>query len=276
MIDHHASADTAAAMVAFDDVVKRFPDGTMAVRGISLAVPRGQFCVVLGPSGSGKSTLLRTLVGLTLPTAGEVRVAGRRVERRSLRAVRRQVGMIHQGFQLTQRLDVLSNVLNGALVELGAARAWLQLHPRHLRERACRLLAEVGLGEEHLYRRASALSGGQQQRVGIARAFILEPQVILADEPVASLDPQTSREILALLRAAAHQHRATVLCSLHQVDLTREFADRVVGVNSGRVVFDGPPSGLDDDALARIYARPAAPTGNAASADVGPARMALA
>ncbi len=246
-------------MVSFTGVAKRYPDGTQAVRGVDLHVPKGQFCVVLGPSGSGKSTLLRCVVGLTTPCSGEVHVAGRKVERRSFSTIRRQVGMVHQAFNLSPRLDVLTNVLNGSLSQLPTWRALTRFHPLALRRRACDLLAQVGLVEEHLYRRAGELSGGQQQRVGIARACILRPAVLLADEPVASLDPSISRDIMALLREASQRENATVLCSLHQVDLARDFADRIVGINRGAIVFDGPPAALTEPVLERIYARQPAP-----------------
>lgn len=254
-------------MVSFAGVAKRYPDGTQAVRGVDLHVPKGQFCVVLGPSGSGKSTLLRCVVGLTTPTNGEIHVSGHKVERRSYSAIRRQVGMVHQAFNLSPRLDVLTNVLNGSLGSLPTWRALTRFHPLQLRRRACDLLAQVGLVEEHLYRRAGELSGGQQQRVGIARACILRPSVLLADEPVASLDPSISRDIMILLRQASQRENATVLCSLHQVDLAREFADRIVGINRGAIVFDGAPDTLYEAALERIYARTEHPHA-AAVADV--------
>ena len=242
-------------MVSFTGVAKRYPDGTQAVRCVDLHVPKGQFCVVLGPSGSGKSTLLRCVVGLTTQTTGDIHVSGHKVDRRSLTTIRRQVGMVHQSFNLSPRMDVLTNVLNGSLGSLPTWRALTRFHPLALRRRACDLLAQVGLEEGHLYRRAGELSGGQQQRVGIARACILRPTVLLADEPVASLDPSISRDIMILLRQASQRENATVLCSLHQVDLAREFADRIVGINRGAIVFDGSPNSLNEAALERIYAR---------------------
>ena len=248
-------------MLAFHGVSKTFPGGVSALCDLTLHVPRGQFCVVLGPSGAGKSTLLRLVNGLVEPTAGELRVDGTPVTRRTLRRVRPRVAMIHQQFNLSPRLGVLKNVLAGALPVISTGRALLHLFPRPLVRRACELVAQVGLGEEHLYRRASDLSGGQQQRVGIARAFILDPAIVLADEPVASLDPNISRDILSLLREAAKERGTTVLCSLHQVELAREFADRVVGVHSGTVVFDGPPTDLEEATLTLIYhqTRPGSP-----------------
>ncbi|WP_257504102.1 phosphonate ABC transporter ATP-binding protein [Alcaligenes aquatilis] len=242
-----------AAMLRFDSVGMRYPDGTTALKSVSLSVPRGQFCVLLGASGAGKSTLLRMANGLTVPTHGEVWVDGLRVERSSLKSVRPGIGMVHQHFNLVSRATVATNVLSGALPGLPAWRAFLMQFPASLRERACRLVREVGLQPEHLHRRVSELSGGQQQRVGIARAFMLEPAVLLADEPVASLDPRISRDILSLLRSQARDRAATVLCSLHQVELAREFADRIVAVRQGVVVFDGPASAFDEAAATALY-----------------------
>ncbi len=228
-------------MLRFESVGMRYADGTVALRTVSLALPAGQFCVVLGASGAGKSTLLRMANGLVRPTQGAVAVDGMPVEGRTLARLRPRIGMIHQHFALVQRASVAANVLHGTLPALPAWRALLGLYPAELRQRACALLEAVGLQEEQLNRRASTLSGGQQQRVGIARAFMLEPALVLADEPVASLDPQTSRDVLALLRRQAAERGTTVLCSLHQLELARSFADRIVALRDGGVVFDGTP-----------------------------------
>jgi phosphonate transport system ATP-binding protein len=209
--------------------------------------------VVLGSSGAGKSTLLRTVNGLVRPNAGTVTVDDLNVTPRSLRQVRMRVSMIHQSFNLVPRLSVLTNVLTGALQQTRQLSAQFNLFPRRMRRKVCELLHEVGLGEEYVYRRASQLSGGQQQRVAIARAFILEPAVVLADEPVASLDPRASMNVLSLLKEASRRHNTTVLCSLHQVNFAKEFADRIVGMKDGRVVYDGPPSQLDPSVLRKIY-----------------------
>jgi len=240
-------------MLCFDRLAMSYPDGTRALASVSFAVPKGQFCVVLGASGAGKSTLLRTVNGLATPTAGSVEVDGVEIGPKTLPALRRRIGMIHQQFNLTPRLTVAANVLCGALPAVPTWRAVLGLFPEALQRRACDLIAEVGLGEEHLGRRASALSGGQQQRVAIARAFMLDPALILADEPVASLDPRISREVLALLKRQARERNATVLCSLHQVELAVAFADRIVALGQGRVVFDGPPEALEPGVLAAVY-----------------------
>jgi phosphonate transport system ATP-binding protein len=240
-------------MLKFDNVTKRFPDGTEAIRNISLHVPRGQFCVVLGPSGAGKSTLLRMLNGLARPTDGEVLLDGEKLTDKTLPRLRRKVATVHQQFNLTPRLSVALNVLSGALPQVSYWRAGFGWFPAALRAKACRLLDEVGLTPEHLPRRVSELSGGQQQRVGIARAFMMDPAVLLVDEPVASLDPRISRGILELLRRQSQQHGATVLCSLHQPELAREFGDRIVAVSRGRLVFDGAPARLTDAVCEDLY-----------------------
>ena len=235
------------------DATKRYADGTVALRGVTLEVPRGQFCVVLGSSGAGKSTLLRAANGLVTLSSGTIEVDSVPVAPPTLAAVRAKVGMVHQQFGLVGRSSVLQNVLGGALRQISTARSMGALFPEHYRRKACSLLEDVGLEEGHLYRRAAELSGGQQQRVAIARAFILDPAVVLADEPVASLDVEMSRTILRLLRETSARRGTTVLCSLHQVSLAKEFADRIVAMRSGEVVADGLPSELDEAALDRVY-----------------------
>jgi phosphonate transport system ATP-binding protein len=242
------------AMVRWRDVTRGYPDGTVALRGVTLEVPRGQFCVVLGSSGAGKSTLLRMVIGLVTPSSGTVEVDGMVVQRSTLASVRAKVAMVHQSFSLVGRATVLDNVLDGALREVSTMRAMFGVFPAAYRRKACALLDDLGLEEGHLYRRASELSGGQQQRVAIARAFLLDPSVVLADEPVASLDMAMSQTILGLLRETSARRGVTVVCSLHQVDLAKQFADRIVAMRGGEVIADGPPADLDAAALARIYA----------------------
>jgi phosphonate transport system ATP-binding protein len=263
-------------MLRFEEVSKRFADGTVALEGVSFEVPRGQLCAVLGPSGAGKSTLLRLVNGMLAPSSGRVVVGDAQVTTRTVGRIRRRIGMVHQQFQLVPRLSVLDNVLAGALPAVSTWRTLLRLWPRPLVERALGLLDQVELTERHLYQRASLLSGGEQQRVAIARAFILAPDVVLADEPVASLDPVTSRSVVRLLGQTARQAGATVLCSMHQLDLAVELADRIVAIRRGALVFDGPPGALDAAAADRIYAD-ASPRGRGepearseTSADAGP------
>jgi phosphonate transport system ATP-binding protein len=250
-------------MLRFDRIALSYPGGVRALAGATFEVPKGQFCVVLGASGAGKSTLLRTVNGLATPNAGTVEIEGVAVTPASLPALRSRIGMIHQSFALTPRLSVAANVLAGALPAVPTWRALLGVWPKPLQARACELIATVGLTEAHLARRAGELSGGQQQRVAIARAFMLEPALILADEPVASLDPKISRDVLELLKRQALQRDCTVLVSLHQVDLARAFADRIVALEGGKVAFDGPPEALDGRTLRAIYGAPSHPDGRA-------------
>lgn len=239
--------------IRFDDVALRYPDGTRALDGIDLTVPQGQVCVLLGPSGAGKSSLLAMVNGLARPTGGRVAIDGVPLDQQELRRVRPRIGMIHQQFGLAPRASVATNLIAGAAAVLPIWRVLSGLWPDALVLRARTLLDQVGLPQELLQRRVDQLSGGQQQRVAIARAFMLDPAIILADEPVASLDPRHARDVLALLRRQARDRGATVLCSLHQIDLARDFADRIVGLNGGRVVFDGPPAALNGTGVSTLY-----------------------
>jgi len=226
---------------------------------VTLDIDAEAFTVLLGPSGSGKTTLLRAAVGLVTPDEGEVRLAGQSITPRGRRSARRRMGMVHQDFGLSDRLTSAQNVMAGAASTIGWMRVLFQAYPMPIQFKACALLARVGLDEDQANRRAGTLSGGQRQRVGIARALINDPVVILADEPVASLDPATAHEIMVLLREAAAERGAAVLCSLHQIDLARAFADRIVGLRDGQIVFDGAPTDLTPAALFRIFDSPESP-----------------
>jgi phosphonate transport system ATP-binding protein len=242
-------------------LTKRF-GATTALDGVSLEVARGEVVVLLGLSGSGKSTLLRHLDGLERPTAGSVRVLGEDVPAlrgRALRALRGRVGVIFQQFELVPSLTVLENVLTGALAELRGPRLGLRTYPRALRLRALTHLDRVGL-LDRAYQRADTLSGGQQQRVAIARALMQDPRILLADEPVAARDPESSDQVMALIREIAAEQGLTVLCSLHQVDLAIAWADRVVGLRHGRVVLDTPAARLTKAEVMEIYGRVATTT----------------
>jgi phosphonate transport system ATP-binding protein len=230
--------------VVFENVSVSHPGGVQALSEASFAIPAGAFCVVLGPSGAGKSTLLRAINGLTTTDAGRIVIEGRALERRSLKALRRRIAMIYQHYNLVGRASVAMNVASGALPGLAGWRAITGLYPAAVKDGACRLVAAVGLDQSQMNRRAEQLSGGQQQRVGVARAFMAAPTIVLADEPVASLDPQTAQDILRLIRDEAKARGATVMCSLHQLDLAREFADWLLALRGGRVVFSGPAAGF--------------------------------
>ncbi len=263
-------------ILKFDNISHQFPDGTRAIRDVSLSVPKGELCVLLGPSGAGKSTLLNTVNGIVLPTGGRVVLDGIPVEPANLMAVRSRIGMIHQQLHLVPRLSVLHNVLAGLLPVTPTWRAMLKLFPIDQQRKACRLLEEVELEERQIHRRASDMSGGQQQRVAIARAFINDPDLVLADEPVASLDPTVSRHVLDLLRRASRQRNTTVLCSLHQVEFAQEFADRIVAMRHGAVIYDGPPDGLTPETLGAIYDREPAAPATVPHSDIAAAEMAHA
>jgi phosphonate transport system ATP-binding protein len=225
-----------------------------ALKHVDLKVAEGEFLVVLGPSGAGKSTLLRCINRLTQPTEGEIRVGGQLTtnDRAGLRELRRNVAMIFQHYNVVPRLTVLKNVLTGRLGSVSGPLSWLQLFPQSDVDLARESLRRVEL-EDRADTRTDKLSGGQKQRVGIARALAQHPKVILADEPVSSLDPKTSRTVLRYLKQASQDLGITVVCNLHQVEYAREFAERVVGVSAGRVVFEGRPDQLTDEVLHRIY-----------------------
>lgn len=241
-------------MLQLQNVAMTYPNGVAAVMPTSITVPKGQFLVLLGPSGAGKSTLLRCLNGLVKPTRGDVIVEGLGSifqSGRALREHRRQTGMIFQQHHLIGRLSALQNVLLGRVGAHGALRSLFPL-PRADRLLALQSLERVGLLDRAL-NRADELSGGQQQRIGIARAMAQRPKIVLADEPVASLDPATGEKVLADLHRICREDGITAIVSLHQVDLARRFADRVIGLVNGRIVFEGTASQLGQTILDQIY-----------------------
>lgn len=240
-------------MLTFQQVSRVYADGTRAIDNVSLHVKKGEFCVLLGPSGAGKSTLMNMVNGVVIPSSGSITIGDVELSRKTRNAIQRKVGMIHQQLHLVPRLSVLHNVLCGILPTAGFWRGLLKSFPAEDQRRACELLYEVGMEEKHLFRRASELSGGQQQRVAIARAFLSNPEVVLADEPVASLDPAMSRSVLGSLKSAAQHHGATVICTLHQLDYALEFADRIVALRKGQVFFDGHPADMDGAVQAELY-----------------------
>ena len=243
------------AVLTLDGVSVRYPTGTVGLQPTSLSIGRNCLTVLLGASGAGKSTMLRTLNGLVRPTSGTVRHAelGPLETRQTLRAHRRRSAMIFQQHQLIGRWHAMANVLVG---RLGAYPGWRTLMPlpEADKRRALACLDRVGLLDRALDR-CDMLSGGQQQRVGIARALAQDPEIFLADEPVASLDPGTGRRVLGLLREICRERSMAAVVSLHQVDLAREFADRIVALAGGNVVYDGSAAGLDDVMLERLYGK---------------------
>lgn len=228
------------ASVVMENVTKRFSPTVLGLDDVSLTFDPGQITVLLGMSGSGKSTLLRHLNGLHQPTSGHIRVLGHALESASkseLREVRRQVGFIFQDFHLVGPTSVLENVCSGALGQLRGPRLTLPTYPKAVREFAMEQLDRVGLADR-AFQRADTLSGGQQQRVAIARALMQRPKVLLADEPVASLDPVSSSQVIELILQIAREEDLTVVCSLHQVNVAMHLGHRIVGLRSGKVVMD--------------------------------------
>jgi phosphonate transport system ATP-binding protein len=263
-----AAAPAGGPAIVLRDLEVRYPGLAQPALAIEqLRIERGERVAVVGPSGAGKTTLLRLLNGGLGATQGDVMLLGERLRfgRRRPREQRRRVGMIFQDFALVERASVLDNALYG---RLGHAHPWLSLLGRfseHDREMAAAALREVGL-EPQAAQRADALSGGQRQRVAIARVLAQEPEVILADEPVSNLDPALTEEILTLLAAAVERRGATLVVSLHQPELARRLAGRVIGINGGRIVFDDAAGRLTNRALGLIYGRPFAEPHQARSA----------
>jgi phosphonate transport system ATP-binding protein len=242
-------------MLRIEGLEKRYRTGDQALSGIDLEVPAGQVMGLIGPSGAGKSTLIRCINRLVEPTAGRVFLAGTEVTglgRGKLRAMRRRMGMIFQEFALVERLTVMENVLSGRLGYVGFWRSLLRRYPPQDVAKAYATLDRVGL-IDHVDKRADALSGGQRQRVGIARAVVQDPDILLVDEPTASLDPKTSRQIMRLICEVCAERRLAAIINIHDVALAQMFVQRIVGLRHGKVVFDGPASALDPDVLTRIY-----------------------
>jgi phosphonate transport system ATP-binding protein len=242
-------------MLRVSHLTKVYPNGTQALNDVSFEVADGEFMVVVGLSGSGKSTLLRCINRLIEPTSGEIfwnDIEVTALKGTELRKYRRTIGMIFQQFNLVRRSKVITNVLNG---RLGYANPWLSLMgiwPEEEHQRAIRALERVGISEK-ANERADALSGGQQQRVGIARALMQEPRMVLADEPVASLDPVLAHSILQYLEQLNKVDKMTVICSLHYLDLVHRYGTRVIGLKDGYKIFEGLPKEIDRQKFKDIY-----------------------
>jgi phosphonate transport system ATP-binding protein len=237
------------------DLTKRYPRGDQALSGVSFGVAAGEVVGLIGPSGAGKSTLIRCVNRLVEPTSGQVFLGDlelTRLSRGRLREARRRIGMIFQEFALVERLTVMENVLSGRLGYVSFWRSLLRRFPQADVEKAFQLLERVGL-TDHVDKRADALSGGQRQRVGIARALEQDPELLLVDEPTASLDPKTSRQIMRLIAEICAERRLATVINIHDVALAQQFVGRIIGLRAGKIVYDGPPSGLSQDTLVAIY-----------------------
>ena len=241
--------------VQIQNVTKDFGDGVLGLDDVKLGFRTGEITVLLGLSGSGKSTLLRHINGLHTPTSGNVRVLGQDVSalnKKDLRRLRKDIGVIFQSFNLVGPMSVLENVCTGALGNLKGPRLSLMMYPKAVKQEALETLERVGLAER-AHQRADTLSGGQQQRAAIARALMQHPKILLADEPVAALDPVSSQTVINLLEKICREDGLTVISSLHQVQLSIDFADRIVGLQSGRVGFDRSTEGMTAETANEIY-----------------------
>ncbi len=242
-------------MLTLDGLTKRYATGDLALKDISLSVPAGQVMALIGPSGAGKSTLIRCVNRLVEPTSGSVLLDGENITRvrgGALRGARQRIGMIFQNYALVERLSVMENVLSGRLGSVGFWRSWFRRFPEEDVRQAFHLLERVGL-ETMIDKRGDALSGGQKQRVGIARALMQRPKVLLVDEPTASLDPRTSRQIMRLIVELSREQNLASVINIHDVVLAQQFVDRVVGLRGGELVFDGRPDELTEAILTTIY-----------------------
>ena len=244
-------------MIRFENVSVTYPGGVKALDNVSLEINEGDFLIIVGMSGAGKSTLLRTVNNLVKPTEGEVFVDSRNVtkaNKKELKKIRSDIGMIFQTFNLVNRSSVLKNLLTGRLSQVSTLRSILGLWPNEDKQIAFESLNQVEILEK-AYVRGSNLSGGQQQRVGIARALAQKPKVMLADEPVASLDPITSRVVMKYLKEINQELGITTIVNLHFLDLAKEFGERLIGLKDGKLVYDGKVDNVSDEDFENIYGR---------------------
>jgi len=239
-------------MLVINNLKKTFDNGSPALRGVDLKINKGEFVSILGPSGSGKTTLLRTINGLETASGGEIYFDNKEVNNNNILEVQKKTGMIFQEFNLVNNLSAINNVLTGLLNSSNRFLSLFYLFSKKQKIEALRSLETVGLLEKS-YSRSDELSGGQRQRVGIARAIIKKPLLLLADEPVASLDPKSSNLILLLLKKINQEFGTTILCNLHQVDLAKKYSDRVVGLIDGKIIFDEKSSNINETYLKKIY-----------------------
>ena len=242
-------------MLKLSALTKRYDTGDLALNQVDLEIPDAQVLALIGPSGAGKSTLIRCINRLVEPTSGNATLNDinlTKLSSRALRKSRRKMGMIFQEYALVERLTVMENVLSGRLGYVGFWRSYFRKFPKDDIKEAFRLLDRVGL-LEMADKRADELSGGQRQRVGICRALIQDPDLLLVDEPTASLDPKTSRQIMRLINELCSERGLTAIINIHDVLLAQMFAQRIVGLANGEVVYDGKPEGLTPEVLTQIY-----------------------
>ena len=244
------------AVLEIKDLRTRYTrSGPEILKGVSLSVDKGDFLAIIGPSGAGKSTLIRCINRLVEPTSGDVFLNGKNItklKKRFLSKARRDMGMIFQEFNLVDRMSVMDNVLTGRLGYIGAFRSLLRMYPKREIQRSLELLDRVGLGD-FIEQRADELSGGQRQRVGIARAIIQEPKLLLVDEPTSSLDPKISKEVMSMIKEMSEEAGVPALCNIHDVELALGFSNKLIGLQDGVKMFDGPTEEVDKNVLEEIY-----------------------
>ena len=243
------------ALLTFQNVSKTYNNTTKALQDVSFSIEEGEFVSIIGPSGAGKSTLLRCINRLVDASQGHIFFDGQDVtamDKKQLRQVRTKTAMIFQHYNLVERLSVMENVLHGRLGQKSTISGMAGSYTEEEKQEAFRILVGMGL-EEQAYKRCDELSGGQKQRVGIARAIMQHPKLILCDEPIASLDPKASKVIMDHLKSINQEQKITCLVNLHQVDVAMKYSERIIGVMAGRIVYDGPTSGLSTDKIHEIY-----------------------
>ncbi|HOI85013.1 MAG TPA: phosphonate ABC transporter ATP-binding protein [Acholeplasmataceae bacterium] len=244
-------------MIKFVDVVKTYPNGTQALRGINLSIRDGEFVAIIGLSGAGKSTLLRSINKMHSITSGQLFIDDveiSSIKGKDLRMLRRSIGMIFQSFNLVKRMSVFNNVMTGRVAYHPTFKTLFGLFPREDKLLALESLDTMGILDK-AFQRADQLSGGQQQRVALARALTQKPKVILADEPVASLDPITTVQVMDDFARINREYGITIVANMHHVDLAVKYATRIIGIKNGEVVYDGPSSSVSDEVLVQIYGR---------------------
>jgi len=239
-------------MLEINNLKKTFKNGSPALKGVNLKINKGEFVSILGPSGSGKTTLLRSINGLESSSGGEIYFDNKKIDNSNISEVQKKTGMIFQEFNLVNNLSAINNVLTGLLSSSNKFLSLFYLFSKKQKIEALRSLETVGLLDKS-YSRSDELSGGQRQRVGIARAIIKKPLLLLADEPVASLDPKSSNLILSLLKKINQEFGTTILCNLHQVDLAKKYSDRVIGLIDGKIIFDEKSININEAYLKKIY-----------------------
>jgi phosphonate transport system ATP-binding protein len=239
-------------MLEINNLKKTFEGGTEALRGVNLKVKKGEFLSILGPSGSGKTTLLRSINGLESIEKGEIFFDTEQIDEKYLPIVQKKTGMIFQDFNLVNNLSSINNVLTGVLNSSSKFLSMFYLFTKEQKLEALKALETVGLLNK-AYNRVDELSGGQRQRVGIARAIIKKPLLLLADEPVASLDPKAANLIMSLLKKINKEFNITVICNLHQMDLATKYSDRIVGLLDGEIIFDQPATNINKTSISQIY-----------------------